>query len=410
MEEISEWFWNERVWLPPNVTWQKLETLAEQRENYSNFSYLWYPLPAALVLLVIRAAMVQVAFRPLGIAMGLRATPHRKPPTNEVLEAGYRQSKTLDQKRLTVFAKELGLSERQVERWWRMRKALTRPTTLEKFSETGWRCFYYSALFGYGLTVLWTKPWLWDIRHCWYDYPNHTVEGDVWGYYMLELSLYWSLTLSQFVDVKRKDFWEMFVHHLTTICLLCFSWTCNLTRVGTLVMVIHDIADIFLEAAKMCKYTNYQKTCDVLFASFAVTWIVTRLGVYPTWILYSTTIEAPQIVEMFPAYYIFNGLLSILLVLHVVWTYFILKIVYKAMYSGKTEKDTRSDSSDETVSSSPESSPNHSPSHQFGATAPHENGVIGSDGGAPKLASQAAEASTPDSLRQRPAAPTTTAD
>lgn len=35
---------------------------------------------------------------------------------------------------------------------------------------------------------------------------------------------------------------------------------------------------------------------------------------YPTWILYSTTIEAPQIVEMFPAYYFFNGLLSVLLV------------------------------------------------------------------------------------------------
>ncbi len=52
-------------------------------------------------------------------------------------------------------------------------------------------------------------------------------------------------------------------------------------------------------------------------------------------LFFSTTIEAPQIVEMFPAYYIFNGLLSVLLVLHVIWTYFILKIVYKAMYSGK---------------------------------------------------------------------------
>ena len=90
-----------------------------------------------------------------------------------------------------------------------------------------------------------------------------------------------------------------------------------------------------LQAAKLCKYTNYQKLCDVLFACFALTWVVTRLGVYPTWILYSTTIEAPQIVEMFPAYYIFNGLLAVLLVLHVIWTYFILKIIYKAMYSGK---------------------------------------------------------------------------
>ena len=85
----------------------------------------------------------------------------------------------------------------------------------------------------------------------------------------------------------------------------------------------------------MCKYTNYQRPCDILFTLFAVTWIVTRLGVYPTWILYSTTIEAPQIVEMFPAYYIFNALLAILLMLHVIWTYFILKIVYKAMYTGK---------------------------------------------------------------------------
>ena len=92
---------------------------------------------------------------------------------------------------------------------------------------------------------------------------------------------------------------------------------------------------LIFQAAKMCKYTNYQKLCDLLFACFALTWVVTRLGVYPTWILYSTTIEAPQIVEMFPAYYIFNGLLSILLVLHVIWTYFILKIIYKAMYSGK---------------------------------------------------------------------------
>ena len=41
--------------------------------------------------------------------------------------------------------------------------------------------------------------------------------------------------------------------------------------------------------------------------------------------------EAPQILEMFPAYYIFNGLFSILLILHVVWTFFIYKIAYRAV-------------------------------------------------------------------------------
>lgn len=163
---------------------------------------------------------------------------------------------------------------------------------------------------------------------------------------MIELSFYWSLCISQFFDVKRKDFWQMFIHHVTTIALMAFSWTCNLTRIGTLVLAVHDCADIFLEAGKMCKYTNFQKTCDFLFVCFTLTWILTRLGVYPTHILYSTTIEAPQLVQMFPAYYIFNVLLSTLLILHVIWTYYILKIVYQVVMSGAVEGDVRSDSSD----------------------------------------------------------------
>ena len=59
-------------------------------------------------------------------------------------------------------------------------------------------------MFGYGMAVLWKKQWLWDIRYCWYHYPHHAVEGDVWWYYMIELTFYWSLTFSQFYDVKRK--------------------------------------------------------------------------------------------------------------------------------------------------------------------------------------------------------------
>lgn len=50
--------------------------------------------------------------------------------------------------------------------------------------------------------------------------------------------------MSQFVDVQRKDFWQMFVHHVVTILLLCFSWACNLHRIGALVLVIHDFADV----------------------------------------------------------------------------------------------------------------------------------------------------------------------
>lgn len=64
---------------------------------------------------------------------------------------------------------------------------------------------------------------------------------------MISMAFYWSLSFSQFFDVKRKDFWQMFIHHIATIILMCFSWIGNLTRIGSLVLLVHDCADIFLE-------------------------------------------------------------------------------------------------------------------------------------------------------------------
>ena len=58
-----------------------------------------------------------------------------------------------------------------------------------------------------------------------------------------------------------SDFVEMFIHHITTILLMGLSWTCNLTRVGTLVLVIHDVADILLEVSDLicnCVLENWK--------------------------------------------------------------------------------------------------------------------------------------------------------
>ena len=36
--KLSEWFWNERVWLPPNVTWARLQSTAD--DKYFEFTDL----------------------------------------------------------------------------------------------------------------------------------------------------------------------------------------------------------------------------------------------------------------------------------------------------------------------------------------------------------------------------------
>ena len=38
------------------------------------------------------------------------------------------------------------------------------------------RWLFYTLILVYGFQCLWRKPWFWNIRHCWYDYPYHQVK------------------------------------------------------------------------------------------------------------------------------------------------------------------------------------------------------------------------------------------
>jgi ceramide synthetase len=42
-----------------------------------------------------------------------------------------------------------------------------------------------------------------------------------------------------------------------------------ITRCGALVLIVHDFADAFLEAAKLFHYAKYDTVCDIIFGIFA---------------------------------------------------------------------------------------------------------------------------------------------
>ena len=50
-------------------------------------------------------------------------------------------------------------------------------------------------------------------------------------------------------------------------------------------MWCHDISDIFLEFAKLCKYSKYEKTADVAFGIFMlvffIRWVIALFAVLP---------------------------------------------------------------------------------------------------------------------------------
>jgi len=141
---------------------------------------------------------------------------------------------------------------------------------------------------------------------------------------MVSIANYWAFTVTQFTDNRRKDFSEMFFHHIITLYLTCSSWMSNSHRVGSVILVLHDSSDVFLEIGKASKYASLKRTCNTNAGLFIVVWVTTRLI-----ILYC--------------------LLVALLFLHFYWSYFIYKTIEKGIRYGQIQGDDRSDSEDERI-------------------------------------------------------------
>ena len=110
---VSNQFWSPKIWLPPNITWEHFDN----RHDYAQFKDLLYPLPMALVMMVLRILMDRAVFRPLGRMLGINHKPRKKPEHNALLEAAFQCGKP-DYESL---CSQTGLSDRQVHSWMRRR-------------------------------------------------------------------------------------------------------------------------------------------------------------------------------------------------------------------------------------------------------------------------------------------------
>lgn len=339
---MYEWFWWDRLWLPVNLTWADLED--KDGRVYAKASHLYVTVPYTFAFLLVRFLFERWIATPLAAIAGVKQRVRVKTEENPLLELYYRsQSRNPTQADIMGLSKKSCLTIIQVECWFRRRRRLDRPGVLKKFREASWRFTFYLSAFVGGILALYDKEWFYDTREVWTGFPKQSMLDSQYWYYVVEMSFYGSLLLSVAFDVKRKDFNEQIVHHCATLVLLSFSWCVNYIRVGTLVMLIHDASDILLESAKLFNYVKWEKTCQTLFVLFALVFMVTRLIIFPFWLIHCTWVYPVLHYPAFFGYYFFNMMLLVLLCLHIFWAYLILCMVRKFLF-GKLTQDERSDS------------------------------------------------------------------
>jgi ceramide synthetase len=177
---------------------------------------------------------------------------------------------------------------------------------------------------------------------------NHpaTMDDMTYMYYMCGLGFYSAELVAIFIEPKRKDFLEYFVHHLTAIFLVTLSFAGNEHRVGTYVFFIHDIVDIPIGFAKMANYANRSLVAHASFGLFVCMWAYFRLWVFPH-VCWACLTVAPQI---HPSTWVYSVMLfalaTILQSLHVMWFVMMLRMIVRLATTTKTT-DVRSDSGDD---------------------------------------------------------------
>ncbi|XP_038126755.1 ceramide synthase 2 isoform X2 [Cyprinodon tularosa] len=345
LDTLYEWFWWDKLWLPAELSWADLED--KEGRVYAKASHLYVTVPYAFGFLLVRYLFERWIATPLAVWAGIRHRVQLRAEHIPILELYYTtQSRNPLQADIIGLSKKSSLPVRQIERWFRRRRRQDHPGVLKKFREASWRFVFYLSAFIGGIIALYDKEWLYNTREVWTGYPKQSMLESQYWYYILEMSFYCCLLCSVAFDVKRKDFKEQIIHHLATLVLLSFSWCSNFIRIGTLVMLIHDASDVLLESAKLFNYAKWEKTSHGLFIVFAIVFFVTRLIIFPFWLIHCTWVYPVYYYPAFFGYYFFNAMLVVLLFLHIFWAYLILRMIRKFLF-GTLTGDVRSDNEEE---------------------------------------------------------------
>jgi len=167
--------------------------------------------------------------------------------------------------------------------------------------------------------------------------------------YACELAYYLATILMLALwEVPRKDSHVMMAHHFATVVLITFSYKYNYTRVGCVIMLLHDINDVLMETAKSLNYVKMEAAATSVFAAFVVSWAALRICAFPACIIRSTLVEVTQVLGYQPPHYkLMNGLLLGLYAIHLYWFALIMRIVWLKLSTGQTRDIREGEDSEE---------------------------------------------------------------
>jgi hypothetical protein len=218
---------------------------------------------------------------------------------------------------------------------------------VDQISESCFKGIYHTTAFCIGYNYVLKEDLLNNIQLCWINLERQHIFD---YYYIFELSWYIHELICHFFTERKKDHLAMLIHHVATITLIVVSYHYNLLFMGALTVTIHNLSDIFLHSVKIGLYIQSDLCSSVCAALLFVSWIYSRLYIFPVFVIHSTLNDTLSLVEYYQTflshnyvlgvYYTMNSALITLFILHIFWFRLICLSIFRK-FDGKQIEDVR---------------------------------------------------------------------
>ena len=145
-----------------------------------------------------------------------------------------------------------------------------------RFAEQAWIVLYSGLSWTFGFYLYYNSDYFLDLHALWKNWPTRELDGLFKWYYLVQFAFWLQQIVVVNIEERRKDYEQMFTHHIITCALMLASYGYHQTKVGNLILVLMDSVDVLLSFAKLLKYLHFQTACDVAFGTFMVSWFVQR--------------------------------------------------------------------------------------------------------------------------------------
>lgn len=147
------------------------------------------------------------------------------------------------------------------------------------------------------------------------------------------------------VTTEKKSDLMMDIHHISTAALCLLSYYFGYVKIGSLVMLLHDISDVPLDFLQLFRAVKLDTLMIISYICTLPTWVYWRLWILSALVIRTIVEDSESLTCSYNTAeeclwhencerVLFIGLLGSLWILHIIWFYKLIKLGYRELVGG----------------------------------------------------------------------------